>query len=162
MLRGCGGQEALDVPATLPPPTLPNQAGFGADIGAEKFFNIKCRYSGLSPDCLVLVATVRALKMHGGGPPVVAGKPLDHAYKTGGFGGRGGRRTCEVGGVGQLASATGASARLFSLCPMLHHPPTHRGPGAAAQGLLQPGAAHCQRARVWRARRRRRQPLCHG
>ncbi len=133
------------------------QAGFGADIGAEKFCNIKCRYrwawlaefgwlddfvccgavgpdgavievacgdpghivhlpsapiqllrlqspfspllvsclpsaflsplhSGLSPDCMVIVSTVRALKMHGGGPPVVAGKPLDHAYKTGGRG----------------------------------------------------------------------------
>ena len=49
-----------------------------------QFCNIKCRYSGLSPDCMVIVATVRALKMHGGGPPVVAGKPLDHAYKTGG------------------------------------------------------------------------------
>ncbi|KAL4441199.1 hypothetical protein ABPG77_011436 [Micractinium sp. CCAP 211/92] len=58
------------------------EAGFGADIGAEKFCNIKCRYSGLPPDCMVIVATVRALKMHGGGPPVVAGKPLDHAYKT--------------------------------------------------------------------------------
>ncbi|KAL4452211.1 hypothetical protein ABPG75_007873 [Micractinium tetrahymenae] len=58
------------------------EAGFGSDIGAEKFCNIKCRYSGLSPDCMVIVATVRALKMHGGGPPVVAGKPLDHAYKT--------------------------------------------------------------------------------
>lgn len=56
------------------------EAGFGADIGAEKFFNIKCRYSGLTPQCAVIVATVRALKMHGGGPPVVAGKPLDHAY----------------------------------------------------------------------------------
>jgi formyltetrahydrofolate synthetase len=40
----------------------------------EKFFNIKCRASGLKPDCVVLVATVRALKMHGGGPPVVAGE----------------------------------------------------------------------------------------
>ncbi|KAI3438087.1 hypothetical protein D9Q98_000529 [Chlorella vulgaris] len=58
------------------------EAGFGADIGAEKFCNIKCRYSGLAPDCMVIVCTVRALKMHGGGPPVVAGKPLDHAYKT--------------------------------------------------------------------------------
>ena len=45
--------------------------------------NIKCRISGLKPNAVVLVATVRALKMHGGGPPVVAGKPLDHAYKTG-------------------------------------------------------------------------------
>lgn len=56
------------------------EAGFGADIGMEKFFNIKCRYSGLVPDCVVLVATIRALKMHGGGPKVSAGKPLDPAY----------------------------------------------------------------------------------
>jgi formyltetrahydrofolate synthetase len=56
------------------------EAGFGADMGMEKFFNIKCRYSGLTPDCVVLVATIRALKMHGGGPKVVAGKPLAHAY----------------------------------------------------------------------------------
>jgi formyltetrahydrofolate synthetase len=56
------------------------ESGFGADIGMEKFFDIKCRYSGLIPNVVVLVATVRALKMHGGGPKVVAGKPLDHAY----------------------------------------------------------------------------------
>ncbi len=56
------------------------ESGFGADIGMEKFMNIKCRYSGLRPDCVVLVATVRALKMHGGGPKVVAGRPLDAAY----------------------------------------------------------------------------------
>ena len=56
------------------------ESGFGADIGMEKFFNIKCRYSGLLPDCVVLVATIRALKMHGGGPRVVAGRPLDKAY----------------------------------------------------------------------------------
>lgn len=56
------------------------EAGFGADIGMEKFFNIKCRYSGLVPNCVVLVATIRALKMHGGGPTVSAGKPLDPAY----------------------------------------------------------------------------------
>ncbi|KAL6000939.1 hypothetical protein ACLOJK_006666 [Asimina triloba] len=56
------------------------EAGFGADIGTEKFMNIKCRYSGLTPQCAVIVATIRALKMHGGGPEVVAGKPLDHAY----------------------------------------------------------------------------------
>ena len=46
----------------------------------EKFFNIKCRYSGLVPNAVVLVATVRALKMHGGGPTVVAGVPLPPAY----------------------------------------------------------------------------------
>jgi formate--tetrahydrofolate ligase len=44
------------------------EAGFGADLGAEKFFDIKCRYGGLTPDCVVLVATIRALKMHGGVP----------------------------------------------------------------------------------------------
>jgi formyltetrahydrofolate synthetase len=49
------------------------EAGFGSDIGMEKFMNIKCRASGLTPDACVIVATVRALKMHGGGPPVVAG-----------------------------------------------------------------------------------------
>ncbi|MCJ7701336.1 MAG: formate--tetrahydrofolate ligase, partial [Anaerolineales bacterium] len=52
------------------------ESGFGADIGMEKFFDIKCRYSGLIPNCVVLVATVRALKMHGGGPTVKAGLPL--------------------------------------------------------------------------------------
>ena len=56
------------------------ESGFGADIGMEKFFDIKCRYSGLIPNVVVLVATIRALKMHGGGPRVVAGRPLDAAY----------------------------------------------------------------------------------
>ena len=56
------------------------ESGFGADIGFEKFWNIKCRLSGLTPNCAVIVATVRALKMHGGGPGVVPGKPLDAAY----------------------------------------------------------------------------------
>jgi formyltetrahydrofolate synthetase len=56
------------------------ESGFGADCGMEKFMNLKSRYSGLVPDCVVLVCTVRALKMHGGGPRVVAGKPLDKAY----------------------------------------------------------------------------------
>jgi formyltetrahydrofolate synthetase len=56
------------------------ESGFGADMGMEKFFDIKCRTSGLVPNVVVLVATIRALKMHGGGPKVVAGKPLDPAY----------------------------------------------------------------------------------
>lgn len=56
------------------------EAGFGADIGMEKFCNIKCRESGLVPDAVVLVATVRALKSHGGGPDVSPGKPLSDAY----------------------------------------------------------------------------------
>lgn len=56
------------------------ESGFGADIGMEKFFDIKCRTSGLIPNAVVLVATVRALKMHGGGPTVRPGMPLDEAY----------------------------------------------------------------------------------
>ena len=56
------------------------ESGFGADIGMEKFFDIKCRASGLIPNAVVLVATVRALKMHGGGPTVRPGAPLDEAY----------------------------------------------------------------------------------
>ncbi|KAK0396373.1 hypothetical protein QR680_001696 [Steinernema hermaphroditum] len=56
------------------------EAGFGADIGMEKFFNIKCRYSNLIPNAVVLVATVRALKMHGGGPAVTPGAPLAFEY----------------------------------------------------------------------------------
>jgi methylenetetrahydrofolate dehydrogenase (NADP+)/methenyltetrahydrofolate cyclohydrolase/formyltetrahydrofolate synthetase len=56
------------------------ESGFGADIGMEKFFDIKCRTSGLVPDVVVLVATIRALKMHGGGPRVSPGKPLPEPY----------------------------------------------------------------------------------
>ena len=55
---------------------LITEAGFGADMGAERFFNIKCRYSGLTPDAAVLVATVRALKAHSGRFEIVAGRPL--------------------------------------------------------------------------------------
>ena len=56
------------------------ESGFGADMGMEKFFDIKCRYSGNIPNAVVLVATVRALKMHGGGPKVTAGAPLSPEY----------------------------------------------------------------------------------
>ena len=56
------------------------ESGFAADIGFEKFWNVKCRFSGLKPHVSVLTATIRALKMHGGGPKVVAGKALDEAY----------------------------------------------------------------------------------
>ena len=57
------------------------EAGFGADIGMEKFMDIKCRYSGLVPDCVVLVATARALKNHGGGAAVTPGAPLPLEYE---------------------------------------------------------------------------------
>ena len=56
------------------------ESGFGADIGFEKFWNLKCRMSGLTPNTIVIVATIRALKMHGGGPEVKPGLPLDEAY----------------------------------------------------------------------------------
>jgi formate--tetrahydrofolate ligase len=58
------------------------ESGFGADIGFEKFWNIKCRFSGLIPHCSVVVSTIRALKMHGGGPRVAPGQPLDSAYTS--------------------------------------------------------------------------------
>jgi formate--tetrahydrofolate ligase len=57
------------------------ESGFGADIGFEKFWNVKCRYSGLKPHVSVLTSTIRALKMHGGGPKVVAGLPLPKEYE---------------------------------------------------------------------------------
>ncbi|KAF9564640.1 FTHFS-domain-containing protein [Agrocybe pediades] len=56
------------------------EGGFGADMGMEKFCNIKCRVSGLKPDATIIVATTRALKMHGGGPDVSPGKPLHETY----------------------------------------------------------------------------------
>ncbi len=59
---------------------LVTESGFGADIGFEKFWNLKCRISGLVPDCVVIVATIRALKMHGGGPQVKPGIPLAKEY----------------------------------------------------------------------------------
>ena len=58
------------------------ESGFAADIGYEKFWNLKCRHSGLRPDAVVIVATVRALKMHGGGPTVKPGAPLPEAYTS--------------------------------------------------------------------------------
>jgi len=56
------------------------ESGFGADIGFEKFWNLKCRMSGIKPNAVVIVATVRALKMHGGGPAVKPGAPLNEVY----------------------------------------------------------------------------------
>ena len=57
------------------------ESGFGADIGFEKFWNVKCRFSGLKPHVSVLTTTIRAMKMHGGGPKVVAGKALADEYR---------------------------------------------------------------------------------
>ena len=58
------------------------ESGFAADIGFEKFWNVKCRYSGLKPNVSILTATIRALKMHGGGPKVAPGLPLPEAYSN--------------------------------------------------------------------------------
>jgi formyltetrahydrofolate synthetase len=58
------------------------ESGFGADIGFEKFWNLKCRFSGLKPHAAVLVATIRALKCHGGAPIPVPGRPMPEEYKT--------------------------------------------------------------------------------
>ena len=74
------------------------ESGFAADIGFEKFWNVKCRLSGLQPNVSVLVATIRSLKMHGGGPAVKPGVPLDTAYTS---------QNCELVEQG--------------LCNLLHH-----------------------------------------
>ncbi len=58
------------------------ESGFGADIGFEKFWNLKCRFSGLKPNCAVVVATIRALKCHGGAPVPVPGKPMPEEYNS--------------------------------------------------------------------------------
>ncbi|KAJ3116098.1 tetrahydrofolate synthase [Physocladia obscura] len=81
-LKLAGTDPALTGSDAEPVGYVITEAGFGADIGMEKFFDIKCRYSGLVPDAVVLVSTVRSLKMHGGGPEVVAGKPLSEVYQS--------------------------------------------------------------------------------
>lgn len=76
------GQSSIigDALATRLADYVVTESGFGADIGFEKFWNLKCRFSGLTPNAVVLVATIRALKMHGGGPRVRPGRPLDDVY----------------------------------------------------------------------------------
>ena len=73
VIADCLGTRLVDYHVT--------ESGFGADIGYEKFWNLKCRHSGLAPSAVVIVATIRALKMHGGGPPVKPGVPLAEAYR---------------------------------------------------------------------------------
>lgn len=80
--HGCSSIVADNIALKLAGPKgfVLTEAGFGSDIGMEKFFNIKCRTSGKKPNAVVLVTTVRALKMHGGGPPVTPGTPLKSEY----------------------------------------------------------------------------------
>ncbi|KAJ8674099.1 hypothetical protein QAD02_005361 [Eretmocerus hayati] len=82
--HGCSSiiADAIALKLVGPKGVVVTEAGFGSDIGMEKFFDIKCRESGLKPDAVVLVATVRALKMHGGGPQVTPGAPLKSEYLT--------------------------------------------------------------------------------
>ena len=80
--HGCNSVMATKTAMKLAEYTV-TEAGFGADLGAEKFFDIKCRYAGLKPDAVVLVATVRALKMHGGVPKTALAVPNVEAVKKG-------------------------------------------------------------------------------
>lgn len=80
--HGCNSVMATKTGMKLADYTI-TEAGFGADLGAEKFFDIKCRYAGLKPDAAVIVATVRALKMHGGVPKTELTTPNVEAVKAG-------------------------------------------------------------------------------
>lgn len=80
--HGCNSVMATQTGLKLADYTI-TEAGFGADLGAEKFFDIKCRYAGLKPDAAVIVATVRALKMHGGVPKTELKTPNVEAVKKG-------------------------------------------------------------------------------
>ena len=80
--HGCNSVMATKTCMRLADYTI-TEAGFGADLGAEKFFDIKCRYAGLKPDAVVIVATVRALKMHGGVPKTELKTPNVEAVKAG-------------------------------------------------------------------------------
>lgn len=80
--HGCNSVMATKTAMKLADYTI-TEAGFGADLGAEKFFDIKCRYAGLKPDAVVIVATVRALKMHGGVPKTELTVPNVEAVKKG-------------------------------------------------------------------------------
>ena len=80
--HGCNSVMATKTAMKLADYTI-TEAGFGADLGAEKFFDIKCRYAGLKPDAAVIVATVRALKMHGGVPKTELTTPNVEAVKKG-------------------------------------------------------------------------------
>jgi len=80
--HGCSSiiADAIALKLVGPEGIVVTEAGFGSDIGMEKFFDIKCRTSGYVPNAVVLVTTIRALKMHGGGPPVTTGAALKKQY----------------------------------------------------------------------------------
>ena len=141
------------------------EAGFGADIGMEKFFDMKCRASGLVPSCVTLVATVRALKMHGGGPKVVPGMPLNKAYIE---------ENIEMLQKVRVVSLCG---RILVLCvcvcvcvcvrrdrerdclAVCYTAPSLTLSRPLRPGMLQPRATHPERNEVWCSGRRLHQPL---
>jgi methylenetetrahydrofolate dehydrogenase (NADP+) / methenyltetrahydrofolate cyclohydrolase / formyltetrahydrofolate synthetase len=117
----------------------------------EKFFDIKCRYSGLVPNVVVLVATVRALKMHGGGPKVVAGKPLDSAYTD--------ENLSAAGRAGQHAGTSRNALRfgipvVVAVNRFTNDTPAKRSRWCA-QAALEAGAEDAVVSTHWAWRRRR-------
>ena len=110
------------------------EAGFGADMGAEKFFDIKCRASGLRPDAAVVVATIRALKMHGGVGRIVAGKPLDPALLAENVDGGHGRRREPRQADRERAPVQRAGRRRDQLVPDRHAGRGRGGPRGRARG----------------------------
>ena len=127
------------------------ESGFGADIGFEKFWNLKCRVSGLVPDCSVVVCTIRALKMHGGGPRVVPGRPLDRAYTERDTG------LVERGVANLLAHLD--TVRKSGVAPVVcinhFHTDTEEEIAVIREAVAATGAP-CVVGRHWRSRRRRR------
>ena len=131
------------------------EAGFGADMGAEKFFDIKCRASGLRPDAAVMVATVRALKMHGGVGRIVAGQAARSGAGRGGRGGGPARRPEPDRPDRDRAHLRRAGGRRAELVPDRHAGRARRRARAGDPGRR----ARCRRdAPLQRRRRRRRGP----
>ena len=127
------------------------ESGFGADMGMEKFFNIKCRASGLKPDAVVLVATVRALKTNGGGPRVVAGRPLAPEYTEENL------PLLEAGLVNLVAHIENARRFGIEVVVAVNTFPTDTGERAPCGQAGRPGGGsaiggHVQPLGGWRAR----------
>ena len=136
---------------------LVTEAGFGADMGAERFFNIKCRVSGLKPDAAVVVATVRALKSHSGKYKVVAGRPLPRGDAQGEPGGRRARRarTCASSWRTSARTASSRSSR-STRCRRDFASETRRHPRARRVDGRAVGGRHALRRRRPRRHRDRR------
>ncbi len=129
----------------VPDGYLVTESGFGSECGMEKFVDVKCRYSGLKPDCAVVVASVRALKMHGGGPRVAPGKPLDKVY---------GQENLDLlrAGLANLEAHIGIVRRFgVPVVVAVNHFPSDSEAEIelVRQGALKAGAAEACLSRVW-------------